>query len=417
MSENYEEREWRLYLYLMKCAIRKQKLREEELKDYQDITYDTMCEHATRNGQIMLMSSILEEYAQWRNKGECIRKISVVQVMEEYEMYKCIRNVLDAARERKLPLVVFKGCVLADLYPEYIQRQSCDADFYVDKKYKAAATELLQQLGYVIDPTHGKNEVTIFRYQKFPHMIELHTCLWEDFKGKRLDTLQSFGLTDPDKLIELDVCGFRVTTLGYEEHLIYQIFHIIKHFSLEGVGVKYLADISLYVDAYGRYIDYDHFWHRMDELGYTKFVHCLFILCIELLEMSSDIMQGRRLEMGPELMELLSDLFHSGKIYGRNRDSWQILGMMTPYFSGEKRSKKSNFARKLSVIFLRPKDLQDNYGFAKKYPILLPIAWVKRIFDYLKKYCRNPEMTYNASQKLNLAEHRIDLLDKMDLMS
>ncbi len=412
----YDEREWSLYLYLMKCAIRKQELEEEQLREYRDITYAVMAEHAEKNGQVMLMSEVLAKYALWRDATEAVKKVSVIQVMEEYGTYKCIRNVLEAAAQRNITLVVFKGCVLADLYPNYIQRQSCDTDFYVDKQHKQAAVDMLLDIGYVIDPTHGKNEVTVFRYRNHPHMIELHTCLWEDFRGRKMNILQSFGLTDSDKLIELTVCGFKVTTLGYEEHLIYQLFHIIKHFSLEGVGVKYLADISLYVDAYGRYIDYTHFWKRMDQLGYTKFVHCLFAICIEFLGMSNDIMQDRKLEMGPELIDLLTDLVHSGKIYGANRDSWQILGMMTPYFSGEKSSARSNFTRKLSLIFLRPSDLQDNYGFAKKHPILLPVAWVKRILDYLGKYHSNPVQTYNASQKLNLAEHRIDLLNKLDLL-
>lgn len=417
MKEEQTEatQKWKLYLYLMKCAIRNEKLQPDVVEPYGNM-YEVMVAEACKDGQQFLMSDVLEQYAILCKETDKIYKIPLREVILEYEKYKSIRNVLHNAEEAGIPLVVFKGCVLADLYPKYIWRQSCDTDLYVDKPYQKQALNMLLDMGYVINEKHCKNEVTVLTYPENDHMIELHTCLWEDFRGKRMDIMDSFALTAGENLIELEVCGFKVHTLGYEEHLIYQIFHIIKHFSLEGIGVKYLADITLYVDKYGKYIDYDHFWDRLNQLGYTKFTHCMFVLCVEYLGMNKDILRGRKLEMTPAVEQLMSDLFHSGKIYGKKSDNWQILGMMTPYFTGEKYSGKGKIQRYLAVIFLRPKDLQDCYGFAKKHPILLPIAWVKRIMDYLIKYHKDSDRLYNAGEKLNLAERRIDLLDQLDLL-
>lgn len=409
-------REWELYMYLLRCAIKKERLEEETLAKYQDIESNKIRERAKKSGQLFLLDTNIYDYAVYRKEENIEQKLGIKQVVYEYEKYKCIRNVLALAKEHNIPFVIFKGCVLADLYPQYVQRSSCDTDIFVSHEYRQKAIEMLVNTGYVINEEHSKNEVCVLQYCKFPHTIELHSCLWEDYEGKRLDILKSFGLTDTDKLIELETCGFTVTTLGYEEHLIYQLFHIIKHFSLEGVGMKYLADITLYVDAYGKYIDYQRMWKRLEELDYAKFAHYLFAICIEFLGMDKAILEGRKMSMGNEFYEFMLDLFNGGVMYEDKSDSWQILGMMTPYFTGEKGGAKGKFGRKLAVIFPRVKDIQEYYPYLRKYPFLLPVAWVQKATKYLINYRNQSNNWYSASEKLNVAEHRIDLMDKLGLL-
>jgi len=110
------------------------------------------------------------------------------------------------------------------------------------------------------------------------------------------------------------------------------------------------------------------------------------------------------------------DLFYSGNVSGNNYEKWQILGTMTPYFTGEKKTVKNKLIRKLAVIFPRTRDLQDHYMYAKKCPILLPVAWIHRVVNYLVKYKSKSTEWYSAGEKLEAAEHRIDLMDKMGLL-
>lgn len=54
-----------------------------------------------------------------------------------------------------------------------------------------------------------------------------------------MNILKGLEMDAQEKLVELNVCGGMTgTTLGYTEHLIYQIFHIVKHFVLQGVGMQ-----------------------------------------------------------------------------------------------------------------------------------------------------------------------------------
>ena len=127
-------------------------------------------------------------------------------------------------------------------------------------------------------------------------------------------------------------------------------------------------------------------------------------------------MKDRQMAMGDELYEFMLDLFNGGGIGGEKKDSWQILGMMTPYFTGEKKASKRKVTRKLAVIFPRVRDLQDHYAYARKCPVLLPVAWVHRGVSYLLKYRKKGDEWYSAGEKLDVAEHRIDLMDKMGLL-
>lgn len=408
--------EWKLYMYLLKCAMRAEKLDENKLGEFDRVDYNELVSRAKRNKQTMLLQNYIYEYAVFSNQEMSKPKNNIAYVVYEYEKYKCVRNVLELAQKNEIPFIVFKGCVLADLYPQYIQRKSSDTDIFVYEEYNEKAIKMLLDEGYVINEQHTKDGVTVFVHSQRPHILELHTCLWENYEGKRLEILKSFNLTDKNKLIELETCGFKVTTLGYEEHLIYQLFHIIKHFSLEGIGVKYLSDIALYVDAYGQYIDFDQFWKKMEEIDYAKFSHYVFAICIEFLGMKPDIIANRNMEMGDEMVEFMLDLFQRGTIDVGNSDRWQILGMMTPYFTGEKGTSKSKLKRKLALIFPRAKDLQDHYMYAKKCPILLPVAWVHKGLNFLIKSRSKENNWYTPTEKLDVAEHRIDLMNKMGLL-
>lgn len=407
---------WKLYMYLLKCAIWNMQPDESILEKYTNISAETMTQYAKDRAQRLLLEKYIKIFADFKNeKIEDSYNGELLVIIKKYEFYKNIRRVLDAAKEKGIKLVVFKGCVLADLYPEYVRRNSCDTDFFVERTQNEEAISLIESLGYVINE-HSNAEVTVFYNEEKEHTIELHTCLWEDYEGRQLDILKSFNLTAPESLININACGMDVTTLGYENHLIYQIFHIVKHFSLEGIGLKYLADITLYVSIYGKEIDMEHFWDCMDKLSYTKFAYSLFVLCVEFLGMDDTILKYREVSYGDEVTAFFQDFLCAGDMYEDKTAGWQIMGMMTPYFTGQRGTSNSSFKRKLEVIFPKSSDLPDEYAYAKKVKILLPIAWVHKIINYLIKYRKNKKTWYSASEKLDVAEHRLKLMKDMDLI-
>ena len=346
---------------------------------------------------------------EWKNVAQYIMQRQIMQ-------YAQLRNVL-ASTEGQL-LVFFKGPILADLYPQYLERSSCDTDIWVPEEQYAKTEQSLFDLGYVKNQEESKPEVGVYYLAKYQHTIELHIRLWEDYKGKKIEILSAMNLTERESFIELEACGIPILTLGHTEHMIFQMFHIIKHFSLQGIGIKYLADISLFVNKYQKEIEWDRFWDGMDKLGYTKFCNNFFDICTKYFEMCKITQENTRNEgqlCEEKLWDFIEDLLKKGVI-DEGSASWQLFGAMSPYFTGEYNAPKEGWKKKMLILFPSRKSLPNNYGYAKKFPILLPIAWIHRFVLFgIHRFTSKGE-SYNASQKMEVTQYRLQMMENLGLM-
>jgi len=212
-------------------------------------------------------------------------------------------------------------------------------------------------------------------------------------------------------------------TMEHTRHLIYQIFHIVKHFATQSVSVRYMADITLFVNKYKDLINWEEFYNEIKKLGYEKFTITFLSLCKEYLFMDLEIPTD--LEITEEDREILvSDMLNHGMNDGKASENWQVLGLITPYIQGEGKLKKSGFKRKLSIIFPAPNELPDKCSYAKKHKFLLPIAWIHKfsgwtyrylLHKYSKKSKKNTVM-YSAFEKIEAADKRLLLMEKLGLI-
>ena len=146
--------------------------------------------------------------------------------MMKLQRYDLLFLLLEEAKKRKIEVVVFKGPILGELYPEPMLRSSCDVDLLVNPKDLLSFEALLVELGYQKNEEHSKESVPVYIYKNIL-MIEAHCRLYEDYTGKRIQMLENMELDRPDKRIRMKACGLELTTLGYEEHLIFLLFHLI----------------------------------------------------------------------------------------------------------------------------------------------------------------------------------------------
>lgn len=387
--------------------------------DFSNINWDEVYSAANINGTIPLLYPVIEYI---RDNSDVIaddladkwKTGTKVNMIIELPKYTAIRRIIEKASQADIKIVFFKGLILSDLYPSYLYRSSCDSDIFVDKKDIRAFENILEELGYVKKQSSSKEEVQVYKHPSMRHVVEAHTCLWEDYKGPRMDILDRLSLTDKSTMVDLTACGIEVTTLGYEEHLIYQMFHIIKHFSLNGIGIKYLIDITLYVNKYLEFIDINRFWHKIDSLGYAKFAEYFFYVCHEYLGMTDEIYVQRNPEIGENVLGFIIDLINLGNVNEREA-GWQILGAMEAYFTGEEKVSGTRFRRKIQMIFPSVKAMPKVYGYVKKYPILLPVAWIHRYIKFINKKISQKDNVYGMTEKINVAEKRLYLIKHLGL--
>mgnify|MGYP004507985045 CR=1 FL=1 len=309
------------YINLLKAAIFKEKVSDDIVNA---ISLPELYQFGTLNKISVLCSSILDNW-ELGNETETANanwwKIdSAKTIFKEHQKIPLIRQILEKANITDLPLIFFKGYILADLYPDFTFRNSGDTDLYVDKENYSHIVDIFTQIGYTEDKKLAKPSVhTFFYYENddLIHKIELHTSLYEDMTGKCIDILNRLDMTNMNNCIRLDCCGLNVLTLSHTNHLIYQIFHMVKHICCHGISVRYLADISLFLKRYETDIDINKLWNTMDELGYHDFCLHLLSLCVRFMNVDSRVLNNNPTVYEDTTKALLNDLVHFGM---RNED-------------------------------------------------------------------------------------------------
>lgn len=328
-----------------------------------------------------------------------------------------LSHVLSAASQKNLHPVTFKGILLADLYPEPNMRFSSDADIYIPVNERDAMEQLLTELGYQKNEKHSKEHVPVYQ-NKTPQQkltIELHDCLWEDYVGKQTELLEALCLTSPDTLLELSACNLPVRTMGHTEHLIYQIFHTAKHFALDSLPLRYLVDLTFFINHYFDEIDKKRFWDAMDQLNYTKFSHSLFLICTTYLGMTMQMLHPRF--SSDNINErLLSDIFTAGLELPDNLGHWASTTPIAPYFLRKTKIATTDLQKKMSRIFPSADELNEHFAYAKKHKFLLPIAWIHRFFNGFTYTIRNLKRKRSTAKILGNADYRLSLLQELEML-
>ena len=247
----------------------------------------------------------------------------------EYRKNFALRQIFGEAKKAGIGLILFKGPILANLYPNYALRASCDTDILIKDADKELLFGLVEKLGYHRILVSEDNVYT-FESKQYNHRLELHTTLYGQHTGPRIDVLNAMELTKKDSLREMEACGMKVITLGYVEQLIYLMFHMIKHFTLEGISLRHLLDIVLYINAYIDRIDKDIFWSAMQRLGYDSCCIVFFSLGIQYMGLDERILIKRKVSDVKVVNQLLMDIMNHGLVREENKKVFQLWGMMEP---------------------------------------------------------------------------------------
>lgn len=377
------------------------KVVEEIAKE--QITLPVLYHGLWANGRLGLLPQEIQE--EWK-------EITCVTAIREMSRNADLERVLQAAAEWNIKLICFKGNVIARLYPEWKTRISGDSDIYVYERDKSKAVKLLQDLGYRQYMEDSKEMVPVYVHPFRNHKIELHFSLWEDYEGYQMELLDSMQLTREESLIKIKIGNADAWTLSPTNHLIFQMFHIIKHFVVQGIGTRYMLDITCFVNHHLNELDKDMFWSCMEQLHYTDFCIHYFRLCIKYLDLNQDILPNQDcLDDENKQDKLLTDMM---AFSNREKADYKVITLMSPYLEGRETRSDGSIMRKLRLIFPKPDVLQDDFAYAKKHHILLPIAWVHKWGRFIRN--RLTGKSTSAVNKLEEADSRIAIMQEMKLL-
>ena len=295
------------------------------------------------------------------------------------------------------PLVV-KGIVCRALYPRPELRPSSDEDLYISPEEFEPCCAFLLSRGWKANKTEFSQWGEVGWHNKDGLYIELHRCLFEN-ELSSLSDLFAFD-TLPKELYPNDY-GLSVASMDPHHHFLYLILHAYKHFVHSGFGIRQVCDVGFWAKHYHQRLDWNRLMLQCEDLRIKGFAAALLGIARHYLNISLPLSQKWDCPKD-YCLPMLKDILVGG-IYGAaDPDRLHSVNLT---LHAVKNGKKSSLLQR--ALFPPKKELESGYPFIKKHPLLLPVAYVRRICLYAGKALRKE---VNASSSIAIGKERVDLL-------
>ena len=345
-------------------------------------------------------------------KQQTIRSV-MLQAMKTNEFLSLFQHL----RDQGIHALVVKGIVCRSLYPNPDYRTSSDEDIWVPEEEFAFCHQAMLSYGMQLsDPAKDIRTAHEVSYGKpgSPIYIEVHKSLFPP-ESDAYGDLNRFFENARDRGVELSIDGKQVVTMGYTDHLFYLICHAIKHFLHSGFGIRQVCDMVLFANAYGKEIDWNRILQQCREIHADVFTAALFRIGQKYLTFDPELVCYPKewQEIQVDEQPLLEDLLDAG-IYGDGSMSRKHSSNITlNAVSAQKQGKKSKHSV-LKTLFPPAKSMERRFPYLKKYPILLPVAWVTRIFRYHQEIGKS--RNNDAVNAVSIGNRRVELMKQYKIL-
>ncbi len=342
-------------------------------------------------------------------------------ITEEIKRRYAVSQMATSLTDAGFSNCLLKGAVVADLYPVPEARVSGDSDFYIDYKQEKAINAFMKEKGFEV-LYRPKTSHHAMAKSKQTGLVEFHLSLYDALfedvwfdHPELLDDYRAYTTKD----------GYTYRTLGVTDHAIFLTLHLIKHFLSEGVGIRQVADVLLYLRHYKNELDVSRYAEFFTKLSYAKFLHLCFSIGEDYLGFDDEdfayvIEQLPFYDVEEEVVfAVLSDM-EQGGVFGHD-DKTRMNFYVQYTYARFNRFKKGDFKQYMEdwsketfwqkVLPPFPV-MRVRFPILQKYPVLLPVMHAGRIF--VKFILRKG---HKAEPLLPVEEHsRLDLIRKLNMI-
>lgn len=341
------------------------------------------------------------------------KKVTITGIQQSRNI-SALSKIFDEITKRNIHLIVLKGLVVREFYPQPDQRSMCDADILVNEKDVDVVKEILIKMGYKFWEDHDSSHHIALYHPVYP-LIEIH---WNLFKRDGFTSeLESYEKLIWKDVIDVYVGETKVSSLNYEDLALHLCMHMASHLASTGFGVRQLSDLVLLVEKKNEDIDWNKFIIKAQMYGFEKFASVMFILCRELFDMQipKEILI-KKLDERRYITALINEIF-TGGVYGKNDMTSQFGNQVAFNFNNnDNNATIGAISRYLRFIFPKIEDMSNEYYYVKKIKILLPIAWIHHLFKgiFTNKYSFKEKLNF-LIKGASIAIKKNKLLEWMEL--
>lgn len=401
------------FLSLLKSSLKNEKYDGEKI-DFEDLVYIYKMSEIHHVVPMVYNAAYNEDFFKEcdANFQAMFKSSAFRYIFSQIQRTNHFLEVYKKLSEKNIKILVFKGIIFRNMYNNPDDRISSDEDILIKKEDYEKVKEFFLSEGFeFID----KGEECAYFSKSTGLCIEVSTSLFSH-ESKAYGHLNKLFEDVFEKSIKINIDKIDILTLSHEQHLIYIVFHNMKHFLTGGFGIRQVADFSKYIETYGEYINWEKFWLDLKDLNYDTFALNLIEISLKYLGFNNDkITYPDNITSFDELKNsqkyyinsesLINDILDAG-VFGASTMDRKHTALMT--LDAVEDKKKSN---RLKAVFPNVNYLKDNYTYLQKYPILLPVAWGQRILSYLKK-----NKTSSYINTMELGKQRIELLKEYKII-
>lgn len=401
------------FLSLLKSSLKNEKYDGEKI-DFEDLVYIYKMSEIHHVVPMIYNAAYNEDFFKEcdANFQAMFKSSAFRYIFSQIQRTNHFLEVYKKLSEKNIKILVFKGIIFRNMYNNPDDRISSDEDILIKKEDYEKVKEFFLSEGFeFID----KGEECAYFSKSTGLCIEVSTSLFSH-ESKAYRHLNKLFEDVFEKSIKINIDKIDILTLSHEQHLIYIVFHNMKHFLTGGFGIRQVADFSKYIETYGEYINWEKFWSDLKDLNYDTFALNLIEISLKYLGFNNDkITYPDNITSFDELKNsqkyyinsesLINDILDAG-VFGASTMDRKHTALMT--LDAVEDKKKSN---RLKAVFPNVNYLKDNYTYLQKYPILLPVAWGQRILSYLKK-----NKTSSYINTMELGKQRIELLKEYKII-
>ncbi len=336
-------------------------------------------------------------YEKWRQRA---RVLAVMQTRFDAQL----ASVLERLSQEEICYVLIKGALCRTLYQNGSLRISADEDIIVSEHDFARTYALFEAMGFTADPL-SKDDVVHFRKPDGMH-VELHKKPFAD------DTaLNNLFLDELSFRKEWDMGFGYGFAFSETANFLMLVLHAKKHFTASGFGLRTLADIAQFAMHYGNSVDWEKAEAILSENRAMRFTQAVFSLAKTHLGFSCAAAGCPDYFVGTENEEdLLADILDAG-IYGQSSMSRIHSASMTAAANSSK--KQAGIA---AALFPKPEVIKRQYHYAERFELLLPLAYVQRIFRYVHEVCKGAYQDDSPNKSIRIAKERMNMLRKYGMI-
>ena len=327
-----------------------------------------------------------------------------------------------------IPALLIKGYAVADCYAAPDCRMSGDTDLLIEPKNEKRACAFMKANGFAVEHrwTNGHHDVC-----RHPQLgcVELHVMLYdeivEDVWFGRMDGREFVS----ESAIEVATRDGSYRTLGYTDHMIFLMLHLIKHFIMTGMSLRMMLDVALFFSHHAERIDSARFWKTMESLKYGTIAQSILWAMVCYCGIDQTSLPGLCGDC-PESVEMILDDLESGGWLGKidekareegwyeynrqllmkNRSKAQYLLFMLHWKIGAY----------LKALFPSRKTLAIRYPCVQKSALLIPLVWLHRlIFRGSRAVKKGALTTYIVTDEKKvgvLAQERVQMFKNLGMM-